>query len=77
MHMLAARGYCVVAIDSRGSLHRGIAFESHLKGRMGTVELSDQIEVLKWLAECLQCIDLNRVAIHGWSYGDFEMLKPN
>lgn len=71
MHMLAARGYCVVAIDSRGSLHRGILFESHLKGRMGTVELNDQIEVLKWLADVLQCIDLNRVAIHGWSYGNY------
>lgn len=71
MHMLAARGYCVVAIDSRGSLHRGILFESHLKGRMGTVELNDQIEVLRWLADMMQCIDLNRVAIHGWSYGKF------
>lgn len=67
--MLAARGYCVVAIDSRGSQHRGVLFESHLKGRMGTVELNDQVEVLKWLAETLNYIDLNRVAIHGWSYG--------
>lgn len=73
MHMLAARGYCVVAIDSRGSLHRGLHFESHLKGRMGTVELNDQIEVLKWLAEALQYIDLNRIAIHGWSYGEILM----
>jgi dipeptidyl-peptidase 9 len=34
MHMLAAQGYCVIAIDSRGSHHRGLKFESHLKGRM-------------------------------------------
>lgn len=34
MHMLASKGYCVVAIDSRGSLHRGIKFESHLHQRM-------------------------------------------
>lgn len=34
MHMLAAQGYCVVAIDSRGSHHRGLKFESHLKGKM-------------------------------------------
>lgn len=71
MHMLAARGYCVIAIDSRGSQHRGIMFESHLKCRMGTVELSDQVEVLKWLAASLGYIDLSRVAIHGWSYGKF------
>ncbi|CAG2055064.1 unnamed protein product [Timema podura] len=71
MHMLAAQGYCVVAIDSRGSQHRGLNFESHLRGRMGTVELADQIEVLQWLAECLGYIDMNRVAIHGWSYGGY------
>lgn len=70
MHMLAARGYCVVAIDSRGSQHRGLQFESHLRGRMGTVELNDQVEVLRWLAETLNYIDLDRVAIHGWSYGE-------
>lgn len=69
MHMLAARGYCVVAIDSRGSLHRGIQFEGYIKGKMGTVELKDQVEVLRWLAETLGYIDLQRVAIHGWSYG--------
>ncbi|KAK6635646.1 hypothetical protein RUM44_000900 [Polyplax serrata] len=74
MHMLAAQGYCVVAIDSRGSQHRGLAFESHLKGRMGTVELSDQVEVLQWLADSLGFIDINRIAIHGWSYGGYLSL---
>ncbi|KAK9692879.1 Prolyl oligopeptidase family [Popillia japonica] len=72
--MLAARGYCVVAIDSRGSQHRGLNWESHLKGRMGTVELQDQVEVLRWLANSLKCIDLTRVAIHGWSYGGYLSL---
>ncbi|XP_030751892.1 dipeptidyl peptidase 9 [Sitophilus oryzae] len=74
MHMLAARGYCVVAIDSRGSFHRGIHFEGHIKGKMGTVELSDQVEVLRWLADTLGYIDLERVAIHGWSYGGYLSL---
>ncbi|CAG9860999.1 unnamed protein product [Phyllotreta striolata] len=74
MHMLAARGYCVVAIDSRGSQHRGLQFESYIKKRMGTVELQDQIEVLKWLSDTVHYIDLNRVAIHGWSYGGYLSL---
>ncbi|XP_068086036.1 dipeptidyl peptidase 9 [Anabrus simplex] len=74
MHMLAAQGYCVVAIDSRGSQHRGLHFESHLKGRMGTVELTDQVEVLQWLADGLGFIDMSRVAIHGWSYGGYLSL---
>lgn len=74
MHMLAARGYCVVAIDSRGSQHRGLHFEGHIKGRMGTLELSDQVEVLHWLASSLKYLDMNRVAIHGWSYGGYLSL---
>lgn len=74
MHMLAAQGYCVVLIDSRGSHHRGLVFESYLQRRMGTVELNDQVEVLRWLAETTGYIDLNRVALHGWSYGGYLSL---
>lgn len=74
MHMLAARGYCVVAIDSRGSQHRGLQFESHLRCKMGTVELGDQVEVLNWLSKNLDYIDMDRVAIHGWSYGGYLSL---
>ncbi|MBO8666450.1 S9 family peptidase, partial [Staphylococcus aureus] len=35
MHMLASQGYVAIAIDSRGSRHRGLIFESHPKGRLG------------------------------------------
>lgn len=31
--------------------------------------MDDQVEGLKWLAANTDFIDLNRVAIHGWSYG--------
>jgi dipeptidyl-peptidase 9 len=71
MHMLASQGYCVVCVDSRGSRHRGVRFETHIRCRMGTVELADQVEVLRLLAEQLGYIDMDRVAIHGWSYGKY------
>jgi len=74
MHMLASQGYCVICIDSRGSKNRGVQFESHLRGRLGTVELADQVEVFRILAKQLGFIDLNRVAIHGWSYGGYLSL---
>lgn len=74
MHMLASQGYCVVLIDSRGSHYRGLLFESHIRRRMGTVELSDQVEVLKLLSDELGYFDLNRVALHGWSYGGYLSL---
>uniref|UniRef100_A0A1B6JJK3 Peptidase S9 prolyl oligopeptidase catalytic domain-containing protein n=2 Tax=Homalodisca TaxID=139475 RepID=A0A1B6JJK3_9HEMI len=41
---------------------------------MGTVELDDQVEVLSWLAERLSFLDMDRVAIHGWSYGGYISL---
>ncbi|XP_044779219.1 dipeptidyl peptidase 9 isoform X2 [Drosophila simulans] len=74
MHMLAAQGYCVICIDSRGSRHRGKRFESHIRGRMGQVELTDQVDALRSLSDQLGYIDMDRVAIHGWSYGGYLSL---
>ncbi|XP_045506074.1 dipeptidyl peptidase 9 [Colias croceus] len=74
MHMLAARGFSVVSVDSRGSKHRGRAWEAAIRGKMGQVELDDQVEVLQWLAKETGCIDMERVAIHGWSYGGYLSL---
>ncbi|XP_072943227.1 dipeptidyl peptidase 9 [Epargyreus clarus] len=82
MYMLAARGFNVVAVDSRGSKHRGRAWEAAIKSKMGQIELDDQVEVLQWLAKETGCIDMERVAIHGWSYGGYLSLlglatRPN
>ena len=73
-HLLASEGYCVVSIDSRGSHNRGTAFEAHLRHRMGQVELTDQVEVLRWLGSVTNYMDLTRVGIHGWSYGGYLSL---
>ncbi|XP_050676371.1 dipeptidyl peptidase 9 [Leptidea sinapis] len=74
MHMLTARGFTVVSVDSRGSKHRGRAWEAAIRGKMGQVELDDQVEVLQWLAKETGCVDMERVAIHGWSYGGYLSL---
>lgn len=42
-HLLSSEDFCVVTMDCRGSRNRGVAFESHLKGRMGQVEIQDQV----------------------------------
>ena len=42
-HLLASQGYCVVSVDNRGSLHRGASWEAWLRGRLGQVELADQV----------------------------------
>uniref|UniRef100_A0A4W3K608 dipeptidyl-peptidase IV n=1 Tax=Callorhinchus milii TaxID=7868 RepID=A0A4W3K608_CALMI len=74
LNTLASLGYAVVVIDGRGSCQRGLLFEGALKNKMGQVEIEDQVEGLQWVAEKYGFIDLNRVAIHGWSYGGFLSL---
>jgi len=63
----------VVVIDGVGSTARGLNFEGHLKNRMGTVELRDQIEGLSLLIE-KGIVDPDRICITGWSYGGYMSL---
>lgn len=73
-HMLAAHGFCVVSIDSRGSDNRGVNFQAHIMHRLGTVEIEDQLEVLQQLAQKCDYLDLSRLAVFGWSYGGYLSL---
>ena len=41
---------------------------------MGQVELSDQVEVMSWLGSVTGYLDLERVAVTGWSYGGYLSL---
>ena len=73
--LYAAEGMYVVCLDNVGSFNRGHKFESHIDEKMGTVELLDQIDALHYLAEDAGLpIDLDRVAIFGWSYGGYMSL---
>uniref|UniRef100_A0A8C6XGW1 dipeptidyl-peptidase IV n=1 Tax=Naja naja TaxID=35670 RepID=A0A8C6XGW1_NAJNA len=74
LNTLASLGYVVVVLDNRGSCHRGLAFEGAFKYKMGQIEISDQVEGLQYLASQYEFIDLDRVGIHGWSYGGFLSL---
>ncbi|KAL9547276.1 hypothetical protein MBANPS3_006245 [Mucor bainieri] len=86
--MAAYFGFAVVIIDSRGSSDRGLVFESHIQHRLGTVELKDQLEGLQFVQDTkfgalpakqqedklVSVVDLNRLAITGWSYGGYLSL---
>lgn len=74
LHSLLAIGFSVVVIDGRGSANRGLEFEGCIKNALGTVEVTDQLEGLEYIAKKSGCIDLSRVAIHGWSYGGYISL---
>ena len=67
---LRSRGYLVFKLDNRGSARRGLAFEATLKHEMGGIELSDQVEGVRWLVK-QGLADSSRVGIYGWSYGGY------
>lgn len=70
---LAQQGFLVFKLDNRGSARRGLAFESGIKHHMGSVEVQDQADGVRWLA-AQGWIDPQRVGIYGWSYGGYMAL---
>ncbi|WNM30043.1 prolyl oligopeptidase family serine peptidase [Streptomyces sp. Li-HN-5-11] len=65
----ADQGFAVVVADGRGTPGRSPAWEKAVH-RDFTVSLDDQIEALQDLAKT-HPLDLDRVAIRGWSYGGY------
>ena len=68
--MLCQKGYVVACIDGRGTGGRGTEFEKQVYGKMGKLELNDQIEGAKYLAS-LPYVDKDRIGIWGWSFGGY------
>ena len=72
--MYAQAGYVVWALDNRGSIGRGHAFETPIYHRLGEIELEDQkIGVERLVA--MGFVDPKRIGIYGWSYGGFMTLN--
>jgi dipeptidyl-peptidase-4 len=71
MHWLATqKDYIVFTLDNRGSENRGFEFESVIHRNTGHAALEDQMKGVEYLKR-LPYVDLNRIAVHGWSYGGF------
>lgn len=58
-------------IDGRGSGFQGDRFMFEVYRRLGTVEIDDQLHVIRYLTQFYPFIDRKRVAIWGWSYGGY------
>ncbi len=74
MYEMAERGYIIFTLDGRGSANRGLAFEQEIFRRIGDVELEDQLTGVEYL-KSLSFVDVDRMAIHGWSYGGFMTIS--
>ncbi|MFF1716724.1 prolyl oligopeptidase family serine peptidase [Streptomyces sp. NPDC058268] len=65
----ADQGFAVVVADGRGTPGRSPAWEKEIR-RDFTLTLDDQVDALQGLAAD-HPLDLDRVAIRGWSYGGY------
>ncbi|WP_331459551.1 prolyl oligopeptidase family serine peptidase [Nonomuraea sp. SBT364] len=65
----AEAGYAVVVADGRGTPGRGPAWEKTVHGDSLTAPLRDQVTALRAAAAHCPDLDLDRVAIRGWSFG--------
>ena len=70
LNYLAQEGFIVFTLDNRGSANRGFEFETALHLNMGSVEIEDQMEGIRYL-KALPYVDSARIGVHGWSYGGF------
>lgn len=71
---MAQNGFIVFSVDSRGSAHRGFAFESAIHRHLGTVEVADQMKGIEYLYS-LPYVDSSRIGVDGWSYGGFMTMS--
>jgi dipeptidyl-peptidase-4 len=67
----ADQGFAVVVTDGRGTPGRGSEWERAVHGDLATAPLDDQVDALHAVAERFPVLDLDRVAIRGWSFGGY------
>ncbi|WP_043265958.1 prolyl oligopeptidase family serine peptidase [Streptomyces sp. CT34] len=66
----ADQGFAVIVADGRGTPGRSPAWEKAVSRRIGEIALDDQVHALHALAGSFP-LDLDRVAIRGWSFGGY------
>ena len=72
---LTEQGFAVWKADNRGSARRGVEFETAINRNMGTLEVRDQEDGVKFVASSRPGIDTSRVGVTGGSYGGYMTLR--
>ncbi len=67
----AEQGFAVLVVDGRGTPGRGPEWERQVWGDLATPVLEDQLAALDAAADEFSVLDLDRVAIRGWSFGGY------
>jgi dipeptidyl-peptidase-4 len=71
---MAQKGYIVFILDNRGSENRGRDFEQATFRQLGQIEMQDQMKGVEYL-KTLPFIDMQRLGVHGWSFGGFMTIS--
>ena len=71
---MAQKGYIVFILDNRGSENRGRNFEQATFRQLGQVEMQDQMKGVDFL-KSLPYVDMDRLGVHGWSFGGFMTIS--
>lgn len=70
-YVSSQKGMIVAQIDARGTGYQGELLRSTIKNHLGSVEIEDQLGVLKYLRDNLKFIDPTRICAYGWGYGGY------
>ena len=71
---MAQKGYIVFILDNRGSENRGRDFEQATFHQLGQIEMQDQMKGVDFLSK-QPYVDMDRLGVHGWSYGGFMTIS--
>ena len=71
---MAQKGYVLFILDNRGSERRGLAFEQATFHQLGQIEMQDQMKGVEFL-RTLPYVDMDRLGVHGWSFGGFMTIS--
>ena len=73
-YYMASKGYIAFTVDNRGTENRGKKFETVIHRQLGVAETADQMKGIEYL-KSLPYINVDRIGVHGWSYGGFMTLN--
>ena len=72
---LTELGFAVVSVDARGTTYRSRDFSHHSWKNLNRIGLDDHVAAIRQLAAERPWMDIDRVGIHGASYGGFTAFR--
>jgi dipeptidyl aminopeptidase/acylaminoacyl peptidase len=72
---MARMGYVVALVDARGTPGRSKAFQDAVYGRIGEIEIPEQVAAIREAAASRPYMDLDRAGVFGHSWGGYFAIR--